>query len=115
MPAASSATATSPAPTISAQPPPVAMRPSFRSRPDRVSGIPIIRESRLLAADRPSARFHEKEKPNLRPKGLPPFALGHVRRRSRFAITSTPRSIDLQIPAVEGAGQLVHDLALTDR
>ena len=35
--------------------------------PDRVSGIPIIRESRLFAADRPSARFQEKEKPNLRP------------------------------------------------
>jgi hypothetical protein len=39
---------------------------NFRWRPERVSGMPIARESRPLAAERPIARFHEKLKPYVR-------------------------------------------------
>jgi hypothetical protein len=45
-------------------------RPNFRCRPDRVNGMPILREIRPLAADTPSARFHEKDNP-----GIPAFRL----------------------------------------
>ena len=44
-------------------------RPMARCRPERVSGIPILLESRALAADIPKARFHEKENPNFLPMG----------------------------------------------
>jgi hypothetical protein len=40
------------------------IRPIFFCRPDRVSGMPIFRESFPLAAESPIARFHENEKPN---------------------------------------------------
>jgi hypothetical protein len=39
--------------------------PTLRCRPERVSGIPILRESLLLAADKPLALFQDHEKPNL--------------------------------------------------
>jgi hypothetical protein len=42
------------------QPPPETIFQSFRWRPLLVSGIPMRRDSRALAADRPIARFHEK-------------------------------------------------------
>lgn len=40
--------------------------PTLRCRPARVSGIPILRDNFPFAADRPIARFQEKEKPYLR-------------------------------------------------
>jgi hypothetical protein len=46
--------------TTTAHPPPEIIRPSFRSRPLLVRGIPMRRESRDLAAEMPTARFHEK-------------------------------------------------------
>jgi len=42
-------------------------RPIFRSCPDRVSGIPVMRENLPFAADMPSNLFHENENPNLLP------------------------------------------------
>ena len=47
-------------------PPPVASRPIFRWRPDLVRGTPSFRESFLLAAESPVARFQENEKPYFR-------------------------------------------------
>lgn len=44
--------------------------PIFRWRPARVSGMPIVRESRAFAAEMPTARFHENDKPGIR-KPLP--------------------------------------------
>lgn len=41
-------------------------RPNLRSQPERDKGRPIWRDSRAFIPDRPSARFQEKEKPNLR-------------------------------------------------
>jgi hypothetical protein len=41
------------------------IRPIFCWRPDRVSGIPIMREIRPFKADSPLARFHDHEKPKL--------------------------------------------------
>lgn len=38
-------------------------RPIARCRPDRVRGMPIFRDKRPLAAEMPSARLHENEKP----------------------------------------------------
>jgi hypothetical protein len=38
-------------------------RPTFLCLPLLVRGIPVLREMRPLSADRPVARFHEKEKP----------------------------------------------------
>lgn len=46
------------------QPHPKAL-PSFRWRPLRDSGIPILRESRAWAWERPMARRMEKEKPGM--------------------------------------------------
>jgi hypothetical protein len=40
------------------------IRPIFCCLPDRVSGMPIFRESFPFADERPVARFHENEKPN---------------------------------------------------
>jgi hypothetical protein len=40
-------------------PPPETSLPSFRWRPLLVSGIPMRRDNRALAAERPIARFHE--------------------------------------------------------
>ena len=39
--------------------------PTFRWRPDLVSGIPIERESFAFALDRPMARFQEKDRPGI--------------------------------------------------
>lgn len=39
--------------------------PTFRWRPDLVSGIPIERESFALALDKPMARFQEKDRPGI--------------------------------------------------
>jgi hypothetical protein len=44
--------------------------PNFRCLPDLVSGIPIFLEMLALTDDSPRARFHEKEKPNLRPRPM---------------------------------------------
>src|SRR5580704_1356072 len=41
-------------------PPPETILPSFRWRPLLVSGMPIRRDSRALAAEIPTARFQEK-------------------------------------------------------
>src|ERR1700704_3695837 len=41
-------------------PPPEISLPSFLCRPLLVNGIPMRRDSRALAAERPTARFHEK-------------------------------------------------------
>ncbi len=40
--------------------------PSFLWRPLRVNGTPVARAIRPLSAEIPTARRHEKEKPNLR-------------------------------------------------
>lgn len=45
------------------QPPPVANRPIFRSRPDLVNGTPVLRLILPFRPDRPIARFHENENP----------------------------------------------------
>jgi len=37
--------------------------PIFLCLPDRVKGMPILREIRPLAADKPDALFQENEKP----------------------------------------------------
>ena len=42
------------------------IRPILRCLPDRVSGMPIFRERRPLAADSPVARLHENETPGIR-------------------------------------------------
>lgn len=42
------------------------IRPILRCRPERDSGIPVLRETRPFAAEIPLARFHENEKPYLR-------------------------------------------------
>lgn len=51
--------------------------PTFRSRPDFVSGIPILREILFFTPEMPIARFQEKDTPGiplLRPI-LPPLRL----------------------------------------
>lgn len=47
-------------------PPPVTARPTLRSSPERVVGMPVIRASLFRALDMPRALFHEKEKPYFR-------------------------------------------------
>jgi hypothetical protein len=42
------------------------MRPTFRSRPDLVVGMPVARANLAFAALMPRARFAENEKPNFR-------------------------------------------------
>lgn len=54
--------------------------PALRCRPDLDKGIPIFRERRACAAETPSARRQENERP-----GIPPFL--------RRAITPTPTII----------------------
>ena len=59
------------------------MRPIFRCRPDRVSGIPICRDSLPFAADSPLALFHDHDKPNFlfRPTVcLPSYLTGALSR-----------------------------------
>jgi len=46
------------------------IRPSFRCRPERVRGMPVRRDSRALAAEIPTARFHENDKPYLRRRAI---------------------------------------------
>jgi hypothetical protein len=41
--------------------------PTFRWRPDLVSGMPVARDIRPFAAEIPRARFAENEKPNFLP------------------------------------------------
>jgi hypothetical protein len=41
----------------------VTNRPTLRSRPLRLSGTPIERDSRAFAAETPTARRQENEKP----------------------------------------------------
>ena len=53
--------------TGSKHPPPIAARPTFRSIPERVVGIPVIRAILFRALDMPKALFHEKENPYFRP------------------------------------------------
>lgn len=48
-----------------------AERPTLRCLPDRVSGIPIARDSLPFAAEMPTARFHEKENPYFLPISPP--------------------------------------------
>ncbi len=48
-----------PSPIMIRQPPPVTILPILRSRPLFVSGMPIVREIRDLAAEIPTNRFHE--------------------------------------------------------
>ena len=58
-------------------------RPSFRSLPERVSGMPIARDMRPLAAERPEARFQENEKPNFFPMcGERERCIGKTKRQS---------------------------------
>jgi hypothetical protein len=43
-----------------------AAAPNFRCLPERVSGTPICLDSLPFAADKPTARFHEKDMPGIR-------------------------------------------------
>jgi len=42
------------------------IRPILCCRPERDSGIPVLREMRPFAVEMPVARFHENDKPYLR-------------------------------------------------
>ena len=53
--------------TNKGKPVPSSSRPILRSIPERVSGTPVIREMRPFAAEMPSARRQENEKPNFFP------------------------------------------------
>jgi len=55
-----------PAPNASGIQHPTA-RPIFRRLPERLNGMPVLREIRDFAEEIPVARFHENEKPYLRP------------------------------------------------
>jgi hypothetical protein len=51
--------------------------PTFRWRPDLVSGIPIRLDIFFLADEIPTARFHENEKPYFLPMDLAPKSAYH--------------------------------------
>jgi hypothetical protein len=46
------------------------IRPIFRCRPERDSGMPVLREIRAFIAEIPVARFHENETPYLRLRAM---------------------------------------------
>jgi hypothetical protein len=46
------------------------IRPILRCRPERDSGMPVLREIRAFIAEIPVARFQENEKPYLRLRAM---------------------------------------------
>lgn len=52
--------------------------PTFRCRPDRVSGIPVFLENFCFIADNPLARFQDHENPNLLFRRPIAISLQHV-------------------------------------
>jgi hypothetical protein len=67
------------APMTMTHPPPVTIRPIFLWRPDRVRGMPVALEIRLLALETPVSRFQEKPPPFM---WAPPLGGQEVSRQS---------------------------------